>query len=162
MIIYKYNMKHYKKSEFKEDAIMKKEMNEKMVLINNLKKLELDIMNNKWRLKEESDQFMRAAIQKDIDMVEYRYKTMTVELTAEDREEIYKIALDNGVKLEYIKKFIFTEEEKEEWLELEEIINTPSPTFPGWDEEMARLEEKLKRVNKEAKKRNRWWKKRDA
>lgn len=156
MIIFKHKI-NIAKSE--EEKIMKKEMKEKMELINNLKKLELEIMNYKWRLKDESDPDMKAAIQKDIEMDEYTYKRMTVELTTEDREELYKIALENDVKLECIKKFVFTEEEKEEWYELEEIINTPSPKFPGWDEELARLEEKMKRVNKEAKRRNRWWRK---
>ena len=141
---------------------MKKEMKEKMKLINDLKKLELEIMNYKWRLKDERDSNMKVALQKDIERVEYNYKVMTIELTIEDREELYKIALENSVKLEYIKKLIFTEEEKEEWLELEEIVNTPSPVFPGWEEDMARLQNNMKRVNKEAKKRNRWWKKRGA
>ena len=159
MIIFKHKIKHREKRKFKKDIVMKKEMNEKMELIKKLLKNEDDIMYYECELKDTSDPDRKKEIQKNLDFIEYHYKVDTIELTTEDREEIYNLALENDVELLYIKTLVFTEEEKEEWLSFEDDSDSSCSEIPGWDEAMARMEESILRVNKATRKKRKWSKK---
>lgn len=122
----------------RKDKIM-----EKQVLIQELQELE-----NKIKMCERSakDSYFGGAhaeaAKVDMERFQYQYKVKTVALSDEDRKELAQMAADKNIKLEFIFELVFSEDEKEEYEELQSFWG--KPTSEDFAELDARLDEEEK------------------
>ena len=119
-------------------------MRKNMEMVKNLEKLENEYSVTNWKIGDTSDQGMKEALKRDLELCEYCYKVATIELTMEDRDKLYNIAIENDIKLAHIKEFVFDEEEKEDYYELQSAYDEPAPAIPGWDDDLKKMKKTSK------------------
>ncbi len=131
---------------------MDKVNNNKMELIKKLESIENDMLQYRGRLMDKvCKDSMKEALKADLKLCEYRYKVATIELTAEDRDELYEIAREHNINLKHIKALMFDEEEKEDYYKVHSSSDD-FPDIPGWDEELAKMNAKISKENPKGKK----------
>lgn len=92
----------------------------KEALIQELQELENEIKMYERSAKDSYFGGARAeAAKMDMERLQYKYKEKTAELSDEDRKELAQIATENNIKLDYLFELVFTEEEKEEYEEMQ-------------------------------------------
>lgn len=102
-----------------------------MELVKKLKELEKNILNYRTLSKVDFDEEVteedRRAALSDVSRFEYSYRSEIMELTDEDKQELYKLAEENNVHLRFLFELSFTEEEKVRVREAKEWLHEPQP-----------------------------------
>lgn len=123
----------------------------KEVLIQELQELENQI--KMYKKSGENNYFGNAyaeTAKMDLERVQYQYKVKTVDLSTDDRNELAQLAVENGIKLNYLFDLVFTEEEKEEYEEAQSFWGKPmSEDYAELNKQLDEAEEE-KNKEKEA------------